>query len=480
MTSRIIYASVLTAVLLTGCGEQYLELGPRSQVSDVNFFKTAGDFNLATRGVYDALQNRSYQESSWGMMELVSDNTLTVTTPGSFGETWYQVDEFRVLTDNRLMQAQWQTSYQLINRANLVLSKLEATAIDSKAKDQFQGEAQFLRAYTYFNLVRLFGEVPLVITPTVNPFEAFNQLREPVDKVYAQIIADLQSAEQKLPDAYTGNDIGRATRWAAKGLLAKVYLTRKNYTEATTRLREIVSSGKFDLLPGYADVFRPNNANHKESLFEIQFKAGLGTDREGSPFADAMSPQDARIWGGNSGGGQGNNVPTEDLVNAYEKGDLRKDLSIGQLKAGERGNPPLSFYQKKFSSPPTATLDHDDNFIVLRYADVLLMLAEALNEQGYGNAEAFTALNRVRKRAGLADLTQADVPSQAAFRTALLQERRVELAFENHRWFDLLRFGVAQPVLTAKNYRIQPYQLLFPVPQRERDLNPALAQNPGY
>lgn len=472
--------AIVVLLGLTGC-EKFLDEKPKSDITDANFFNTAADFNQAALGLYNILQNRFYQESCWGMMELVSDNTYTNAVAGSAGDIWYQVEEFRVLPDNRHVASQWSTSYQAIGAANILLDKAAAnTTLDAGVKSPFEGEAHFMRAYMYFNLVRLYGAVPLILRPQ-SPLESFKITRAPVASVYDQIISDLKVAEQKLPDSYTGANVGRVTLWAAKALLGKVYLTVGNHTDAASKLREVVSSGKHILLPAFADVFRANNANNRESIFEIQFRAGQGIDREGSPFVDGMAPSTYRInlmySIGTSSMGQGNGVVTTDLFNAYSAQDRRRDASIGLVGTGSAA----VYFQRKFSTPSTVFLDAEDNFIVLRYADVLLMLAEALNESGYGSQEAFSAINAVRTRAGLSELNATNTPNKESFRQAVLNERRLELAFENHRWFDLLRFNAALPVLTAKGYPIKPVNLLFPVPQRERDLAPeGLPQNPGY
>jgi hypothetical protein len=229
------------------------------------------------------------------------------------------------------------------------------------------------------------------------------------------------------------------------------------------------------LLPSYADIFKPENANHKESIFEVQYKAN--SQGRGSPFATLFTPRtgNAGILLTGQGATQGYNRPTQDMINAYEAEDMRKDASLAPnwVDRGVTNNDP---YIKKYLSRLSNPSDGDANWIVLRYADVLLMYAEALNEMGM-TPQALPYLNQVRTRAGLAEKTDL---SQAQLRTALEQERRVELAFEGHRWFDLLRTGRAIEVMNSKGFNITQRDLLYPIPQSQIDVNPQLTQNPGY
>jgi len=260
------FLSIIVIVFFASCKKSFLDKVPPSSLTSEIFFKTASDFNLATIGIYDVLQGRSYSESSWALMEMSTDNTYTNAPAGAFGEIWYQVEEFRVLQDNAHLNNQWQFSYRAIGRANTVINRIANVQFAQTLKDQYEGEALFLRASMYFNLVRLFGDVPIVLEEQ-SVLNSFRISRQPVADVYRQIISDLTAADIKLPLAYTGNDIGRATRGAAKAMLGKVYLTQKNYTEAAAKLREVIALGRYNLLPNIVDVFRASNANHAESIF---------------------------------------------------------------------------------------------------------------------------------------------------------------------------------------------------------------------
>ena len=304
--------------------------------------------------------------------------------------------------------------------------------------------------------------------------------RTPVADVYTQIIKDLSDAEAALPVSYGVADIGRATSGAAKSLLGKVYLTQKRYADAAAKLKEVIDLSTYALLPNYADLFVAANKNSKESIFEVQYKKGnIG---EGSGFANSYAPENS----GNAViafGGGGNNHPTPDLANSYEATDPRKNVSLASSYINSSGAKVDYYYIKKYADPPVVSGDSGDDWYVLRYADVLLMYAEALNETGKP-ADALPYLNQVRKRVGLADKTTT---VQADLRLAIEQERRVELAFEGHRWFDLVRTGRALPILQAKATAIgiktalTENNLIFPIPQSQIDINPTkIKQNPGY
>jgi starch-binding outer membrane protein, SusD/RagB family len=300
-----------------------------------------------------------------------------------------------------------------------------------------------------------------------------------------------------LPAKYTGKDIGRITSGAAKMLLAEVYMTRHDYVTAQKELNDIVGSNQYKLLSNYADVFNPANKNNTESIFEVQFKEGA--EGESSTFMYQFAPVGSRgtvIVGPESGPGK--NIPTLDMVSAYEPNDLRKDISIGFFN---RKPDPL-YYVNKYNHDTDPNFSRTpDNWPVYRYADALLMLAEAINEQSYQSGTPFSMLNQVRNRAGLPSLLPGNVTNQESFRNAIAQERRVELAFENHRWFDLLRTGKAISVMTAygvkemalptlappsflpfdsKSFNITQAKLLYPIPSNELSLNSNIKQNTGY
>lgn len=472
-------------IILSSCGKNFIELNPISQTSVAQFYRNSSDINIALMGVYDALQRPGQYGSQWKLAELRSDNTEA--GGGTPEDT--QLDQFQISTTSASIDAAWRDFYVGIARSNTLLNRIAAVDMDAKLKNQYIGEAKFLRALMYFNLVRTFGKVPLVVDEIVSSAEGYSYGRNEVPEVYNQIISDLKDSDEKLPVAYTGNDIGRATKGAAKSLLGKVYLTLGNFPEAATKLKEVIDLNVYALLPKYADVFLPANAFNKESVFEVSFKAGgIG---EGSESVNRFFPRGD--IGGQLGIGQGAdaNRPTADMLAAYEKQnniiiDQRYYASMDTGFRANNGRFTRVNFVKKYFSIPFLPFDADNNWPVLRYADVLLMYAEALNEVNKApGAIALANINLVRQRAGLVPLN--NTLDYHAFQLAVEKERRVELAFENHRWFDLVRSGKAVAVMNDHFRRLnvttmmQGFHLIFPVPQSQVDVNPGLIkQNPGY
>ena len=478
-------AGVIVLLSASSCKKDFLELAPISQQNGNNFYKTAEDMKNALTAAYGGLQYGGLYYSSMHVIgDLRSDNT-EITNPNA-GADLQAVDNFTNLPTTSTSSITWAGHYQAIQNTNIVIEKIEPVAMDATLKARYTGEAKFLRALMYFNLVRIFGDVPLVTKVINNPQEGYDYGRESTANVYAQIIADLQAAEASLPFEYTGVDIGRATKGAAMSLLGKVYLTQKNWNLAAAKLKEVIdqtASNKYQLLPTYAGVFGVANENNRESIFEVQFKrASTG---EGSPFTNQFAPIGSGTAVVSVGNPLGQNIPTANMNNAYETGDLRKAVSM-RTSYVLGANTVNHNYVVKYSGTPAANLDSDNNWIVLRYADVLLMYAEALNEQGYvADGPAFTYLNQIRTRAGLPSKTSNNanaalrVANQADFRLAIEQERRIELAFEGHRWFDLIRTDRALAVLGASG--MQPHHNVFPIPQTQIDINPGkITQNPNY
>ncbi|MBC7922211.1 MAG: RagB/SusD family nutrient uptake outer membrane protein [Ferruginibacter sp.] len=478
MKTNLLLTGVL-ALGLVACKEKFLDLAPVSSANANTFYRTSSDMLLALNGAYGALQLGGQYGRYFVVSEIPSDDTAPPLS-GSITDQ-DEFDKFYLRTTNPLLAERWSDGYRGIYRCNTVLDRILAVPMDEALKQRMTGEAKFLRALMYFNLVRMFGDVPLVLKEITDTNEGYTYGRAPVADVYAQITKDLSDAEALLPPAYTGVNVGRATSGAAKALLGKVYLTQQQHPAAVAKLKEVVdaeNAGLYALLPAYADVFKTANKNGKESVFAVQYRKGnLG---EGSGFANLYAPQVS----GNAVvafGGDGNNRPTADLENAYEAGDVRKDLSMATGYTNELGARVDFYYVRKYADPPVVKYDSEDNWPVIRFADVLLMYAEALNETGRP-AEALPFLNRIRVRAALAAKASLTQPEM---RLALEQERRVELAFEGHRWFDLVRTGRALDVLNGKagaigiTTKLTANNLVFPVPQSQIDVNPSrIQQNP--
>jgi hypothetical protein len=483
MKSLKIMVMLFTGSLLSSCSDKFLDLQPISSATTETFYRNADDIKNAVTGAYAALQSGGISTNNYVFGEVRSDNTVPV--PSGSVTDQDEFDRFYIRTTNPFIAGRWNDGYRAIARCNTILDRIDPIILDENLKNRYIAETKFIRALVYFELVRVFGDVPLILNEIKDPDEGYAFGRTPAADVYAQIEKDLTEAEAVLPVSYTGGDIGRATKGAAKALLGKVYLTQKKYAPAAAKLKEVTDLSIYSILPVYADVFRVSNENHPETVFDIQFRAGgVG---EGNPWPNAFAPE-------NSGnvvipfGGGGNNQPTADLIAAYSAQDLRKNVSLATAYTNAGGQTIPYNFVKKYYDVPATNGDNGNNIPVIRYADVLLMYAEALNEIGYQPAgEAFTFLNQIRNRAGLSSLTAAEIPDQQAFRLAMEQERRLEFAFEGHRWFDLVRTGRAIEVMNSKKDQIKLVRpltendLLFPIPQSQIDINKEkVQQNPGY
>ncbi len=457
MKKKFIYI-LFSAALVSGCSKDFTDLSPISQRNVESFYKTGNDMVIATNASYKALQmDGAYNLSYWIMSEMRSDNTDQGADNTGLGANLAAIDNF---VENpataEFITSSYLDTYVGINRCNTVLSRIDAVEMDATLKNRLIGENLFLRSLFYYNLAVNFGRIPLVLNEiTVDEGKSFPQT--PSVDVYNQLAKDLIIAEGFLPVKYTGLDVGRVTKGAAATLLGKIYLTLGNKTAAIAPLRRVKDTYGYTLVPNYQNIWGLANKNNIESIFEVQYKGG-GTNT-GNAFTNAFTPLLIQTTGAYK------NRPTAEMEAAYEAGDARKAASMnpinGPLNAGR-------FILKYGTTSAFNEGQADYNFIVLRYADVLLMLAEALGE----GEEAYGLINTVRRRASLTDISSA---SPGTFAEKLLKERRVELAFENHRWPDLLRFGKANDFLTAQGKKPR---LLFLIPQRELDINKSYTQNP--
>ncbi|GHB84826.1 RagB/SusD family nutrient uptake outer membrane protein [Persicitalea jodogahamensis] len=508
---------LLVCLGLGGC-EKVIDLYPQSNLNTGTYYSTVDEVRAGLTGAYNGMQAPLATE--WQLTELRSDNSKqgVPASSSSTNRDLSDLDMFLPATIHTGIYTYWLTTYNNIRNANIVLQRLGVVydpsagtlslqnidiAISDTDRKQLAGEALFIRSHHYFNLVRLFGGVFLVHTP-ISAQEAKSINRSsPVD-MYKLIEADLKTATTYLSPAkfaqITGANIGRANQWAAKALLGKVYLTLNRKAEAATLLQDVVSNSGYGLQASYASVFSISNEMNSEILFTVRHKAGgLGL---GSSFGNSF----AALNSGSTiinGSGQGLNTPTTDLnalFNANPK-DARKATNIATFGTGTAAR----LYVPKYLSPVVLSNDGESDWPVIRFADVLLLLAEA---QGF-TPESIALINLVRARAGLTALPST-VNSVATFEQALAEERRLELAFENHRFFDLLRYNTTlttikavdvlkdhfaaeyashyaqypAPILTLPQLQanVTADKLLLPIPQREIDTNPSLtiAQNTGY
>ncbi len=503
--------SILTfaAVLLTAsCQKSFLDVPVQGQAT------TATDPNLAVNlvtGVYNSLYNSEAFGGAGGDVHGISFIAATNiisddADKGSFDgdqPSLKDIDNFTVTPTNNFVAALWNGYYSGISRANQALAALESASLDTKTKTQLMGEVRFIRGYYYFNLVRFFGKVPKVVrvpkdAQDANTDPAF-QTRAPVDTIYNVITQDLQFAAANLP-LRAQSAVGHANKGAAQALLAKTYLYRKNWQQVQALTQEVINSGQYALVPDYTIIWRYAGNNNSESIFETQ----SGTFNNGDIAVGGYATWQGPRVGGKGGWtdlGFGFDTPSQNLVNAYEPGDKRRASTIITIdNSGKHVGTVLydgfripsadsvqSLYynykayasENKNVEPYLGNRDLKQKDVrLLRYADVLLMNAEANNELGQP-ATAITYVNQIRARAGLAATTAS---AQADVRNAIWKERRIELAMEHDRFFDLVRQGRAAQVMQAagKNFVAGKNELL-PIPSLQIQLSGGkLDQNPGY
>lgn len=431
-------------------------------MSSATFFKTETDFVQAVNAAYVPLRT-IVNDRSWKLAEMHSDNTYYARNV-LFGAVDPQEDlaDFSVpeangVTANGNVLEQWRQDYLIISRTNQILELIDDAGFNQASKDNVKGQALFLRAYAYFELVRYFGSVPLHLTPVATREEAALPLSTE-DEVYAQIVQDLVEAVPLLP-AKSAQQAGRATSGAARTLLGNVYINLERWSDAENILKPVVTSGEYTLMPNYSMAFSDNaaNKNNAESVFEVQFLEGAAGLNGNFIYQFLPRPLLAielvEITGTSNPqpiDGEGNNIPTPDIIAAYEAGDLRKDASIAYVFASNSFRDEKTYpYIKKYAKKHAQHNNTGTNFPIYRYSEVLLFMAEVLNEQGK-DGEALTYLNQVRDRAGLG----AASGSGSALGEMIFKERRVELAFENKRWFDIQRTGRIEEIIIPYGQRI--------------------------
>lgn len=484
MKQIIATLSLACILIMPSCSKKFIERPPVSSATVNVLYKTDKDFQDAIIGTYQALRNQYSVMYQFGDIR-GDDAFIQVSNQPSITG----VDVFSINSSDALLNNTWANYYIVINLANNIISKIagaDTTAV--KNKNRYLGEAEFLRAIAYFDLVRIFGDVQMITKPPTTE-EAAATPRTPVATVYNEvIIKDLLDASAKLQLAYTGTEVGRATKGAAKAMLGKVYLTIKDFPKAEAVLQELTTSPySYALLPNYNDLFDySKNEHHSEYIFDIEYEEGLGG--LGSPWTNGFMPNATALlnYYGIKGGFGESLCPTKSFIDIWKPNDKRKDISV--RCCGTWTNPTTGAvttfssstsqtYTMKYVTSVATLNDSKANWKVVRYADVLLMYAEALNENGKTTA-ALAPLNLVRARAGLAALSGL---SQADARDAVALERRFELCFEGHRWFDLVRTGKA--LATMAPIGMKDYMTVFPVPLTQvRVINNStlFPQNPGY
>ncbi|MCF2446519.1 RagB/SusD family nutrient uptake outer membrane protein [Dyadobacter sp. CY345] len=472
MKKKIIIAC-LAGFFLTACRDEFLSIVPETQLSSETFFKTQSDFAQAVNAAYVPLRG-IYNDRIWKLTELHSDNAYYArnTLYGAVDPT-ENIADFAVptangVTSNDNVLQQYRLDYQIISRANQILALIDGIDFDATTKGNLKGQALFLRGYAYFELTRLFGKVPLHLVPVTNRQEAASPLAT-TEELYAQIEKDVTEASTLLFDKVK-QEPGRVTSGAARTLLADLYITQKKWAQAEAVLKPVIDGGQYSLITEYADAFSTStsNKNNAESVFEIQYMEGSAGYNGNYIYQVIPSPITANelrpITGTSntqSTSQESNNIPTPDIIAAYETGDKRKDATIAYVTLSQSLRDDKVYpYIKKFAKTHALHGNTGTNFPVYRYSEVLLFMAEAANEQNRPT-DAAMYLNMVRKRAGLGNTAAA---SSADMREAIFKERRVELAFENKRWFDIVRAGRVQEIIGAYGARVvaNPKAYYFP------------------
>jgi len=521
MKKKYKYFIVVLLLGFTSCGEDFITIDPESYITEEIYFSNTEELNIALNACYAGM--RLPAEHEWKFTELRSDNTvmnqISTTSPDNIFYLSY--DGFFIDTNDQFLRDFYYYTYVNIKNNNILLDKMnvnyngssivyegnDINATDDDIKD-VASQACFLRAYHYFNMVRLFGDLFLVDEPlTFEDAKTIN--RSDTSLIYDFIIADLLSViANGNTDSYPANANGKANAWSAKALLAKVYLTLGRKSDALPLLSDIIANSGYGLESTYADVFSRTNELNREILFTIRYKSGEGN--LGSPFTTDWAPATpTRDLNGTPifvVSNQGDNAPGQELYDTFDMADARRDFI---LESRDPSTPRKLFYTK-FWYALSVRDDSEHDFPIIRYADVLLMYAEAA---GSSDPNTLTYINQVRSRAELTTpLVSTDVDTPAKFDLVLSNERRWEFMGENHRWFDILRYGTTLSTLNAvgimENHfnvihpllysfytqntedvtlsilleRVNENSLLLPIPQIELDTNNTIIinQNAGY
>ncbi|WP_439554871.1 RagB/SusD family nutrient uptake outer membrane protein [Dyadobacter sp.] len=469
------------------CSESFLDTDPQGKQAGAVFWQNEGDATKAVNAMYANLRNWNNTAFAAISIESVGSDDAEKGSTASDAPFFNQYDQFTVGSTDGQLSGFWEGQYQNINYANQVITNIPAISMDEALKTRYIAEAKFVRAYSYFRLVRAFGDVPLRLTLPKDATE-YNIPRTPKAEVYAAIEQDLTDAAAALPVSYGAADVGRATKGAAQSLYAKVAMYQAKWQQVFDLTNQVIASGQYSLFPSYESLFRVPNENSVESIFEIQ-NALVESNK------DVSNSQYSQVQGvrGVVGGGWGFNVPTQALADSFETGDPRRDATIifrGETTpAGDKipavGDNPM--YNQKSYVPFSMFINGfnegaQQNIRVIRYAEVLLMNAEAANELG-NTTQALASLEMVRARArGTLKnvLPKVTTTNKAALRNAIWHERHVELAMEFDRYFDVIRQGRAAQIFGPKGWKANKNEV-WPIPQNEIDLSGGLlVQNPGY
>jgi hypothetical protein len=489
LNKTIIAGYIYMMLIVNSCTDDFVQVSPEYSIDSENFFNSEEDYYLAVVAAYDLLQT-TYANAILG--EIASNNTLCGGENPTDVIGWQQIDDMIHTPINTNLSDIWGWMFSGVQRTNYFMEFKDK--IDFEGKDKMIGEIRFLRAYYYFELVKWFGPVPLKVDERFKLGDETTVPRASVEQVYAQIESDLIYAESVLPPVQT--QTGRATRGAAQALLGKAYLFQEKFTEAAEVLDRVINDGNYSLATNYNDMFEDIGENGPESVFEVQY-----TDIQGAGF-ECLQCSEGNVAVGFSGvrgydgplftSGFSFNVPVQEAVDAFEPGDLRKGVTILDIEAWAdttgavytTGNEHTGYFNRKYLprkrsefSQPDLNLTNPNNYRAIRYADVLLMAAEAYNRGGISDAVAQQYVNLVRARA-FGDNNHNVTVTGAALTDVIYKERRVELMGEGHHFFDLVRTGRAANEIDGF---VAGKHDVFPIPAEEINFSAGnWTQNPNY
>lgn len=516
-----IFIFLFSLLICISCSDDFISKNPPSDLNSEGFYKTESDMNQAVLSAYSSLRSL-YNQTYIRLGEIRSDNTTYSWLSGNPANE-KGIDEFAspLLPENGFLSSCWDNSYNTILRCNIVIGRIgDIEFKDAKLKDQYLAEARFLRGLVYFYLNRIFGGYGLdgnllgviKVDKEITQDEAYELGRVSLLEMYEFIVDDLKFAEQNLPEEYSSTEVGRATKGAAVGLLGKVYMTmagyplnggEQYYKLAIEQFKTIIQDNKYSLVSSYKDLFDVANKNTSESIFEIQYQKGAPNGATGSPWNNNFAPRFSDkevVLVGDKGG---ENSPTQDMSEAYENGDPRKYVSMRDGWVNSKtGKWETDKYVCKYYDVATSGSDNDNNWIELRLADIYLLYAEAIVRTNGNKQEAINYVNKIRERARntegdptidpspdlLRDFVISDFKTNQELLLAIEKERRVELSFENHRWYDLVRTGRAKDVMIAEqkkdgfpDFEWSDNALSYPIPMTVMQSNPMkIVQNRGY
>lgn len=460
---RIFLLFVLFFSLLSSCSNA-LDIAPSERVFR-NLMTNEKETEEVIFAVYGMLQDEALYGRSTVMAGEIASEIVFVESKDRLQSRYSTMDDFSVTTDNIAVNDIWRVSYKTIQLSNIILNRIPNIQFNNEQTKRYRtGEIQFVRALLYFNLIRMFGDVPLVVNEISNPSETFAQGRTPVNDVLNFLINDLQLAIQNLP---LEKSIGRPARGAAQALLSQIHMYTGNHDKAMTLLESLILSSQYNLQPSTDKIFTIENQNNQEVIFDIQYSANSVNESEENILPRVYMPL---LIFANS---EGQLVPEPSFINSYSPLDSRIFDYFTTITDKK--------YINKY--PPNIKGTSELNFIVIRYADIILRYAEILNEKNRLN-EALTQLNKIRTRAGL---NKYETNDKETLRLEIQSERKRELVGEGFSWFDTKRYNAPVTFMNAyfkntnSNIRIDTDDLLLPIPQNQINTNPdILIQNPGY